>query len=223
MDSDRYSMVSARKVLRSFLDDALRMNAKAFVLVGEIDRNGDQERLARCLKGLFYIVHTLKGTATMICGGEEIVRTLHDFEETLVGSSALANIKEPDWSGHAHAALERVRVLLRELYEREKAGEAESSDRGLLARASDGRMVWFPLEQVDGVIGIGEQDRADRVLHRGSWIQLWNGLSADGAFAVMVKLNKGRVAAVVEEVVGFLSWAEASTRGAQESSALVYR
>lgn len=241
-------MVPANRVLTSFLNDSLRMAAEAARLLREIGVDSqlgpvDPEKV----RTFYQIVHTMKGTATMVPGGDEVVASLQTLESRLACEALPELAKRLDWMKLAVDSLGKGRDALLALKDQslpEAATIAQAakilssrkleSDRGLLARVyleGASTLLWFPISSLTRVLAPDEVGGKEMLCLQGSWVPVVGAPAKDtengkrAAFGLGVRIEMesgaGQVVVAVEEFVSLMNWIEASRVGAKAGIAAI--
>ena len=222
-------MVGHRRILRSFLADASRLGGEAGECLNQLLEQ--RRQLARVspahVQDLLRAVHTLKGTSSMVHGGEPVVQALHELETRLCGRALIDLAARPDWLDDAVRCVEQARGALGDLQARERiavarsgptgvelggAGAAET-ERGVVLRirwdqGAQPVLHWLALDEVERALGPVEvAKRAEEGKEAEA------GLPSPSGVALALRSGAGRVLLHALEVVGWMSWAEAEQRG----------
>lgn len=229
-------MAVSRQVLESFLKDSLRLSGEARRLIGRMHEQSVSAELSEAdVQQLFRIVHTLKGTASMLPESREVVNALHELEGRLACRSAAESAKDPEWLGLAERSLSRGERVLRGLEKSLQEPVSLSSRRsmrtrprtgpgikGLLTRARVGhesKLLWFPLVALIRVFSPEELAGRPAVCLQGSWVPVLGQSAGKQApfYGVGVQAGSGQAVIAVEEILGTASSDEAERRGALTS------
>lgn len=205
------------EVIQTFLSDAIRLAGQAREAVAQLRDQAGNDRVSPALVRSFYqIVHTLKGTASMIAGCEEVCRALESIEGRLACSPVIESARTPDWIADAVSGIDRVMELLPELQRRSLAGAPAVASapmvRGLMIRASiegTAKLYWFPLSCLTVVLP------ADQI-RPVSGISLYGD---SGKLGVGVQSKSGSAMIFAEEALGIVPWSEAMLSGATQGLA----
>jgi hypothetical protein len=165
----------------------------------------------------FAQLHTLKGTCSMVRGGEGLAQLLHDLEAELATRPAEASARDLAWVPRARAALGRVSAHLDRLDARRQSGAvapvAAPEGRGWLVRGARG-LIWIPLARLHGALEPRAIAGRETVLWQGRWVPVLP-QAADSRVALVVDAAQGKVVLPVREVIGPCRRAEAERRGAE--------
>ncbi len=192
-------MVPRTKILQRFLQDALRLNAQASEELRQLDDQATIKRVSPSqVRSFFQVVHTLKGTAALVDEAREVVLVLARVEDHLSEQGVVESSRHPEWIRNAREALERSHELLQEIQRRERMPTAEDTEaKGFLAKVRTGavaELVWFPMNKVLRVVPPARM--------------------GGNEFGVVVRGPDGDVLIAIDEVVDFVPWSEAQSRGA---------
>jgi hypothetical protein len=229
--ADKLSVVAARQVLQSFLTDALRMSAQATECVNILVDQVRKKRVSPAqVRSLYQLIHTLKGTASMVDGGAPIVKALHEIESRLTTQSILESSRRPDWLDLAGRSIEQANRALLDMQRKERRREvdqkaSDSTVRGFLVRPiarTEGDEVfplWFPLSVLTRVLSPDEVSHGDVICLQGAWVPVLGrkkSSSANGnCLGLGVKSKQGQAVILISEVLGVVTWNEAAKQGAQ--------
>lgn len=219
-------MADPRRGLEAFLPDAERLALKAQQLLRtmEVPIHPSQ------VQEFFHLIHTLKGTASMIpvCG--DLVETLHELEAVLACQSLTEAGENPDWVDLAESSLRTARQVIRR-WKQDQSRTENLADvislgavrsgkpvRGVLLRATiHGRRseLWFPLVSLIRVLTPEELAGRSVLCVDGSWVPVL-GKSADVGFSfgVAVQSHTGRAVIAAEQILGIITSEEAAKEGA---------
>lgn len=113
-------MVGELDILMSYLTDAVRLASEAGECVIQLfEQKGQLGRVSPAqVQALLRVVHTLKGTSTMVRGGEPVVQALHDLETRLFSRPLIDLAARPDWTEDAARCVEQARGALTDLQSR---------------------------------------------------------------------------------------------------------
>ncbi len=238
--SDKILMVPAQKVISSFLVDAIRMANEAARLLHDIQIDSHfgvvpQERV----RSLYQIVHTLKGTATMVPGGMDIVYSLQTLEARLACQPLSQAAAKLDWVQLADHSLTQARDALltlqtqpmplpegtslaeaaRLLAKKPPAAFDLNTAKGIVARVTlsgEAALLWFPVASLTRVLPPTEVGNREMLCLQGQWVPILGvPASLKKSFGLGVKLDAGHVVVAVEEFVSLMGWLEASRVGAK--------
>ena len=167
-----------QELLASFLVDTERLLLQAHQCVNKMTTNfRDQEKVKiEDVQSFFQIVHTLKGTASMLDSGLGIVESLHSLESHLVSQSLEDSASKPVWLPQAEQALYQVSGVIQKLNKKasqEKAGfpslslVSETSHPLLHFSSSSGKMRE---NRIQNRIQLAKQKEPKGVLIRTNWV-----------------------------------------------------
>ncbi len=192
-------MVPRTKILQRFLHDALRLNAQASEELRQLDDQATIKRVSPSqVRSFFQVVHTLKGTAALVDEAREVVLVLARVEDHLSEQGVVESSRHPEWIRNAREALERSHELLQEIQRRERMPTAEDTEaKGFLAKVRSGAvadLIWFPMNKVLRVVPPARMGGDE--------------------FGVVVRGPDSDVLIAIDEVIAFVPWSEAQSRGA---------
>jgi hypothetical protein len=231
-------------VLKSFLTDASLLCAQAQECVFQLmEQARRHKRISPAqVHMLCQTVHTIKGTASMIAGGEVLVRSLHALENRLGSESISKSAERYDWLELARASLVETQSEIARLQRKEKfaplipvnedsqaqwerglafqGGAAHAGPKGICAYViyeGESRLYWFALEALSRVWQSEEIEKQEALCVRGRWVPVIGAVSAEsslGRFGFGLTSEVGQVVVVVQEVVAIDTWERASSCGA---------
>jgi chemotaxis protein histidine kinase CheA len=220
-------MVAARQILTSFLVDAMRMSDQARECVRQLMDQAEKGRVSPSqVRSLFQIIHTLKGSSSMIPGGEGVVAALEKLESRLTCQSLIESARNPDWVELAHRSVAQAHSALLVLQSKDRLAKAtaaatpggETARKGLLVEASlrgaTGRL-WFPLHSITRVLARDEFAGREKVSVQGAWVPVISG-AEEPAFAVSLQTEAGNAVLAVREILAIISWDDAREQGARQ-------
>lgn len=215
-------MVPPEKILQSFLNDALRLSAEGRECVNQLTEQASKQRVSPAqVRSLYQIVHTLKGTAGLVEGAEDVVEALHGIEGRLACQNVVESARHFDWIEQARHSLEQVHVVLLKLQRMDRfSGPLEPLVRGFLLRStlmSGKKLIWVPLGCVNRVLGPEEMGASNVLRIEGEYVPVLRPKSRSTGvahFGVAIRSGVGRAVLAVDEVVGVIAWSEASRQGA---------
>ncbi len=215
-------MVGERAILQSYLMDATRLASEARECVLQlIEQRGQLGRASPGqVQALLRVVHTLKGTSTMVRGGEPVVQALHGLESRLCTRPLIDLAARPDWIEDAALCVEQAKSALTDLHQRERITEAAGGlkepelSRGILLRvvwAESGSpaLHWFPLETVASALPLEDVEEQGAPV-----LGLVAGGPGTAVVALVLETAFGRIVLRAVEVAGWASWPEAEELGA---------
>lgn len=182
------------------------------------------------VRSFFQIVHTLKGTASMIKDGEPIVDALHEIEEHLSNQPILESARKPVWLDMAKKAMTQTHATLLELQRRERVfqnvqRDKETSQRGFLTQILMGgkeTLLWFPLGALSCVLPSQDLTGKDVYCLSGAWVPVLGGSESQVGFGLGVRTRIGQAVVCVQEIFGVTSWSDAASRGAREGLPVLF-
>lgn len=108
-------------ILKSFLTDASLLCAQGQECVSQLMEQAKQKRVSPAqIHALHQAVHTIKGTASMVEGGDAIVRALHALESRLSSESITESAERFDWLTLARTSLSETQLEISRLQRKEK-------------------------------------------------------------------------------------------------------
>ena len=172
----------SNEVLRAFLIDAFVFVSRAKDLLVELSKN----RTIENTRNFYHLIHTLKGTSSMLLEGRPVVDALEELESTLEMKLQEAERKKRlllahDWLEWFHDTLSETYLTLLTL---EKSFcfdvnvEKDKTD-GLLVNlkqsASKKReLVWVAFSDIEGFIAFDEVQGRRGVTFKGVWTPVVN-------------------------------------------------
>lgn len=224
-------MVSRRRIIQSFLQDALRLSAQAKAEVEQLEEQASQKRVSPAQVRSFYqILHTLKGTSALVEEAKGLVLALHAIEGKLACQSVVESARFPDWIPEARKAVEEAQRFLKDLQRKDRfPAKTEPLVRGLLVRSTlpgPLRLLWFPLSCVSRVIHPGEMLGQSVMQMDGVLVPVVGKLMTEAGrqtFGVAIRSQVGRAVVAIEEVAAVTAWSEAQRQGAASGIELLDR
>ncbi|MBY0469595.1 Hpt domain-containing protein [bacterium] len=231
--ADKKGMVPARHVLRSFLFDAIRLSTQATHYVKELAEQA-RERHPKGgvnpeqVRALYQIIHTLKGTASMVQKGEPIVKALHQLEEQLASQSIEGAAQRPDWIQLARDSISEAHRALMELRNQERAiplVPLSKAPTGILLRtqlqAGTPILLWFNLSVILRVLLPEELAGRQILCLNGAWVPVLGENEKKNAFGIGMHIQFGKIVLAAEEVLGLVNWEEAQKAGATNGEVIL--
>lgn len=194
------------EIMRQFLDDSQRLCKEARASLGKIEKARKKKSDAlEPVQAFYRIVHTVKGTASMLPSGKGIVEALQILESQLTCRPLNESAQKLDWLPLAEEAIERAE---RELAEMRDSQPAESptapvpaARKGFQVQARSGDHLieaWYPLGAILRVYGPSEMRGSDSALFDGRWVPVLG----SGPVGLALSTQKGVVIVAVEQVLG---------------------
>jgi chemotaxis protein histidine kinase CheA len=232
-------MDRSERILNSFLIDALKMVVQIKQIVKKLSHPEDKAPRVQTVRELFQLIHTLKGTATMIPKAEAIVSSLHEIEGRLTVQSLAESARNLSWLGLARESIENAHQALLDLksasetgtwkktasVEKESAKPAETvtefqrkSKPGLLVELSvqsdETKSFWFPLVSVIRVLAPDEVRGCRFYCLDGTWVPVLNPQNSESAYGVGIRTPGGQAILMVEGLGRMMEREDAIRQGA---------
>lgn len=222
-------MVAARRILRSFLNDSLRIceQAKALLKPMAEARAVRGSLRAEDVRRLYGLIHTLKGSASMVPGAQVIVQALHQVEARLTTQKIEDSAAQPDWLELASQSIVQTHLSLMEMDTRDRQGEstggdvaAGQSEQGVLIKTKSG-LIWISAQAVVRVLLPGEIQGRQFMSLAGAWVPvLEDWIESEKrlqSLGVGVRTGMGQAVFLCEEIAGWMTRSEAVEQGAQDA------
>ncbi len=129
----------SRDILRTFLVDADKLWFKADFIVKKMTST-PEFRSPQIVLSFFQLVHSLKGTASMIPHAAPIVKSLHQLESVLACQSTVQSSQDQSWLHLAQESLKNVKKILDELHSHESQKAAEFPNLEPFLRTNEPRI-----------------------------------------------------------------------------------
>ncbi len=219
------------RVLSSFLTDALRLSGQANQAVQALVLEARKGELSPAkVQHLYRVIHTLKGTASMVHGCEKVVNALHRVEGRLATNSLEDSARDRSWLVEAREAVAQSHEALLEIQNQAKAStpvRSETSLKGILARTVLGEreeLLWFPLSSVVRVLAPDVLSDRDVMCVQGTWVPVLGGARETSRRCVGLVAQSETSTAVVaaHEIVSVVSWTIAAQQGAKAGIDFVF-
>ncbi|MBI3534214.1 MAG: Hpt domain-containing protein [Deltaproteobacteria bacterium] len=214
------------EILRSFLIDADRLWYEGDQYVKKLAKI--KQIHPQALLSFFQIIHSLKGTASMIPDARSIVQVLQRLEATLSCQSSEKSSQSLLWLDRDDVNFPSLdsfsNDFTKNMYKSYKQTIKEPffcqtlSDRGLLVAMVANKeefLSWFPLSNVKFVITQMEIAGRQIMNINGAWVpvigELYPG-TEPCAFGICVCFHTGIAIILVQSIVGLCSWGQAQER-----------
>ena len=216
-----------KKILKSFLSDALVLCSGAQECIVQLTEQARLKKVSPAqVRSLLQVVHTIKGTATMIEGGGAIVHALHALETRLSSQTVLEVSQNPDWLDLAKNSILKTQSEISLLLRREKfASVSAPSIQGLFAEVEiEGvsSFQWFPLTAITRIWPHAELSEKSALDVKGKWLPIL-GDRTHARFGIGISTSSGQVVITARDVLAINELDEAKQRGASEGLDLVLR
>jgi hypothetical protein len=217
------------RVLSSFLTDALRLSGQASQAVQALVLEARKGSVTPArVQHLYQVLHTLKGTASMVHGCGKVVEAIHHVEARLATSALADSAKKLDWLPAAREAVARGHEALLEIQAQAKASapQPRPSLKGILAKAWLGdreELLWFPLSSLIKVLAPDVLGDREVLCVQGNWVPVL-GAARPARRCVGLVAQRDAATAVVaaHEVVSVVSWTVAAQQGAKAGIDFVF-
>ena len=218
-------MKTKAEILKSFLSDASILCSEALECISQLTEQARLKKVSPAqVRSLLQVVHTIKGTATMIEGGSAIVHALHGLETRLSAQTFLESSQNPDWLDLAKNAVQRTQNEISLLQRKEKfAAVAAPSAQGLFAEVeAEGvaSLQWFPLSNILHICPHAELSGKSALCVKGQWLPIL-GDRDHARFGLALSTTSGQVVFTVRDVLAITDLAEARQQGASEGLKLI--
>ena len=218
-------MKTKSEILKSFLSDALILCSQALECVSQLSEQAKAKKVSPAqVRSLLQIVHTIKGTATMIEGGGAIVHALHALETRLTAQTVLESSQSPDWLDLAKNSIERTQNEISLLQRKEKyATVVAPSAQGLFAEVETEGVAsfqWFPLSNILQICPHVELSGKSALCVKGQWLPIL-GDRVRARFGLALSTSSGQVVFTVRDVLAINELVEARQQGASEGLNLI--
>ncbi|MBL7713967.1 MAG: hypothetical protein JNL01_00780 [Bdellovibrionales bacterium] len=220
-------MSVSTRALQSFLVDSFKLLAQAYEILTATEKawaDGvavDPEEIRK----FFHRVHTLKGTSTMIPGGDFIVSALTTLEDQVFSRPFAEVAADWSWIPFAKKRLELSKRALIALKERMVTTPTPMvpQDYGIVAKvvlSDESFLVWFPNSSLTRVISPEEIQGQEKLCLSGEWVPVLGRSSSPETFRIPfglgVRFEGRQLVLAVQEFVQLTGWREASQVGARE-------
>ncbi len=208
------------QVLQAFLNDALRLNQEAMECVRQLLEQARTKRVSPAqVRSLGQLVHTLKGTASLVEEAHGVSEQLHALEDQITGKDVLQMARHPDrWLEASRSTLEGTLDFLVRLQRRERYSQGfEPLVKGLVARIGKD-LLWFPIASLARIYSPDEVEGSDAVSFEGKLLPVLSAPVREVGrrrFGLAIRSLSGSAVLAVDEVSGAVSWSDAVKLGAE--------
>lgn len=220
-------MSVSTRALQSFLVDSFKLLAQAFEILHATEKCWADGMAVdpQDIRKFFHRVHTLKGTSTMIPGGDFIVSALTTLEDQVFSRSFEDVAADWSWIPFAKKRLELSKRALIALKERmvTEPTPMVPKDYGIVAKvilSNESFLVWFPNSSLTRVISPEEIQGQEKLCLQGEWVPVLGRSSPSETFKIPfglgVRFEGRQLVLAVHEFVHLTGWREASQVGARE-------
>ena len=221
-------MVLKKELRELFIRDGMDLLKRAEGLLDHIASKKVADLSVTQVESFFHLIHSLKGTAAMVEGGETLVELLHSLESELACRPAQDSAQNMGWLQNASKVMNQSRAFF-EAFESGVTPEMSvesDSDRGILGQGvfqGSERLIWFPMSALRQVFTPQELAGRDVVCLNGIWAPVV-GVPTPSCLGLAVSLNsgsQGHCILAVREILGVYSWEDAASRGALNSIEII--
>lgn len=218
-------MVPQKQILASFVTDAIRLTGQAEECVKQLSEQVAQNRVSPAsVRSLFQILHTLKGTASMVPGAEKVADSLHRIEGLLACQTVVESAQSPSWVPLADESVREARSLLEKLQRKERGRNTSATPeplvKGLLVATGVGgarTLLWFPLTCLTKVLMPEEIAGGAVLCVEGAWVPVIgveNRKSTQPYLGLGIRSRSGSAVIVIDDVLAICGWGQAAKTGA---------